>query len=315
MSKPARSQFVITLLTSLQQRHYSPAAWRRFFADSWQQARATARAHPRLVRSWVYVSLLMAVLAAAGIVATWLLEGKSTALQLLPALLICQALQQGDVYVHLGLNWRPDNDCFREQLGLPTTLTLMRGVLANLLLAHLFSGVTPASSLPLGAFLLGILTDTLDGHIARRTHSQTRLGGYLDSEADLALYSSVSLCAWLAGLLPAWVAAVMLLRFVAPLLGAVLSYFVAIRQVDLTHTVWGRSAGIAQAALLITVLAPPAIARVLAPIYLPLLALTLALLVLAPLIEIRKNITHWRAPQQERPRQNSAVSSRGLPER
>jgi phosphatidylglycerophosphate synthase len=305
VSRPTRSQFVLTLLTNLQQSHYSPAAWGRFFTDSWQQARATASAHPQLVRSWARGSSLMIALAAIGVGVLWLLEGPATTLQLLPALLICLALQQGDVYVHLGLNWRPDDDYFRERLGLPTTLTLARGVLANLLLAHLLSGLIPASNFTLGVFLLGIVTDSLDGYIARRARWQTRLGGYLDSEADLYLYSSVSLCATRAGVLPAWVAAVMLLRFAAPLMGAVLSYFVAIRQVDLTHTLLGRAAGVAQAALLITILAPPPIARALAPIHLPLLVSTLALLVLAPLIEIRRNLVLWRASQPERPRQKA----------
>jgi len=176
--------------------------------------------------------------------------------------------------------------------------------MANLLLAHLLSGIIPLPSLTLGVLLLGSVTDIADGQIARQTQWQTRLGGYLDSEADLYFSSSVSLAALLAGLLPAWVAAIMLLRFVIPVIGSLLSYFVAIRQVDLTHTFLGRSAGVAQAAFLITILAPPALAPVSGPLYLPLLLLTLALLVLAPVIEIGSNIIRWRIPEQERQRRN-----------
>jgi len=113
MSENTRSQFVITLLTDLQRRRYSPAAWWRFFADSWRQARTTAQAHPRLRRSWTHVSLLIAALAVAGSSIIWLLEGQTTALRLLPWLLICIVLQQSDVYVHLGLNWRPSDGLFR----------------------------------------------------------------------------------------------------------------------------------------------------------------------------------------------------------
>jgi cardiolipin synthase len=167
--------------------------------------------------------------------------------------------------------------------------------MANLLLAHLFSGVIPSSGFVLGIFLIGCATDMADGLIARLTRWQTRLGGYLDSEADLYLHASVSLCAWLAGAIPGWVAAIMLLRFVVPLVGAVLSYFIAIRQVDLTHTILGRCAGIAQAAFLITVLAPSPLVQLLTPLYLPLLLLTIFLLVLAPLNEIRNNLVLWRA--------------------
>lgn len=303
MSETARNQFVITLLTDLQRQHYSPAAWRRFFADSWRQSRATARAHPQLCRSWAHVSLLIAALAAGGFSIIWLLEGQHTALRLFPALLICLALQQSDVYVHLGLNWRPSDGLFRERLGLPTTLTLARGIIANLLLAHLLSGVIPPTHLTLGVLLIGSATDAADGQIARRTGWQTRLGGYLDSVADLYLSVSTSLSAMLAGFLPAWVTTIILLRFALPVLGAVLSYFVAIRQVNLMHTALGRSAGIAQTLLLIVILLPNTLAPVRSLIYLPLLVLTLALVILTPLLEISRNLILWR--MQKQPRQKS----------
>src|ERR1051326_2934768 len=157
--QPARNQFVIALLTNLRCRRYSPAAWGRFFADSWQQSRATVKAHLRLSCSWVRISLLMAAIATAGFFVIALLEGPAAASHLLPALLLCLALQHGDVYVHLGLNWRPTDGLFRERLGIPTILTLIRGVMANLLLAHLLSGVTPLPSVVLGVFLMGIATD------------------------------------------------------------------------------------------------------------------------------------------------------------
>jgi phosphatidylglycerophosphate synthase len=285
-----RNAFVIALLTDLRRRRYTPAAWGHFLADSWRKSRATARAHPRLSRSWARVSLLMAALAAAGFGLIWLFEGYAAALRLLPALLICLSLQQSDVYVHLGLNWSMLDGRLRERLGLPTTLTLARGLMADFLLAHLLSGVMPQNRFTLGALLLGIATDIADGQIARHSHWQTRLGGYLDSEADLYLYSAATLCALLAGVLPAWIVAILLLRFAVPLIGALFSYFVAIRQVDLTHTILGRGAGAAQALLLMTVLAPEALARIISPMYLPLLLATLALVVLAPAVEITNHL-------------------------
>ncbi|HEY7357885.1 MAG TPA: CDP-alcohol phosphatidyltransferase family protein [Ktedonobacterales bacterium] len=285
-----RNEFVITLLTDLRQRRYSPAAWGRFLADSWRQSRATAQAHSRLSRSWARVSLLLALLAVGVFSLIWLLEGEQTALRLLPALLICLALQQGDVYVHLGLNRSPTDGLLCERLGLPTTLTLVRGLMAGCLLAHLLSGAVPPNSFTLGALLIGTATDIADGRIARRTNWQTRLGGYLDSEADLYLSTSATLCALRAGVLPAWATTILLLRFAIPLIGALFSYFVAIRQVDLTHTVLGRSAGAAQSMLLIAVLAPKVLAPIIAPIYLPLLLVTLALVALAPVVEISKNL-------------------------
>ncbi len=289
-----RNEFVIALLTDLQRRGYSPFAWWRFFADSWRKSRATAHEHPQLSRSWARASLLMMALAATSLSVVWLFEGTLAALRLLPALLICLLLQQGDVYVHLGLNWRPSDGLFREQLGVPTTLTLTRGVMADVLLAHLLSGLVPPPAFTLSIYLSGIATDIADGLIARRTRWQTRLGGYLDGEADFFLSSFATLCALLAGVLPAWVAAIMLLRFAVPLIGALFSYFVAIRQLDFTHTIWGRSAGVAQALFLISVLIPKTLAHAIIPIHLPLLLVTLALLALAPVVEIRKTVIRWR---------------------
>ncbi len=294
VSSTTRNEFVVTLLTELQRGHYTPRAWRRFLADSWRKSWTTARAHSPLARSWLRVSLFMVALAAIGFSTIWLIEGQSTALRLLPTLLACLTLQQGDVFVHLGLNWRPWDGLFRERLGIPTSLTLARGVIANLLLAHLLSGQLPLPGFIISVYLIGIATDIADGQIARRTGWQTRLGGYLDSEADLFLSLSATLCTLLVGLLPTWIALLILLRFALPIAGALLSYFVAIRQVDFSHTFWGRSAGIAQAALLLIVLAPEPLAHLLAPVYLPMLLITPTLLVLAPLTEIRKHLRCWR---------------------
>jgi len=299
VSMAERSEFVVALLTDLQRGHYTPHAWWHFLVDSWRKSQTTAQQHPALTRSWLRSSALVAGLAAAGFSAIWLAEGQRIAWGILPALLICLSLQQGDVYVHLGLNWRLSDGLFRERLGVPTLLTLARGVIANLLLAHLLSGLIPLSGFALAVYMIGLATDIVDGHIARRAGWQTRLGGNLDGEADLFLSSSATLCAWLAGQLPIWLAGAMLARFAIPLIGALLSYFVAIRQVDFSHTAWGRSAGVAQSIFLMIALAPGPLAHILAPAYLPLLLVTLTLLVLAPVIGVRTNLRLWRLQKME----------------
>lgn len=294
MDYPTRNEFVVTLLHNLQRGHYTPIAWWRFFTDAWKKSRLTANEHPDLALSWVYVSIFMSVLTLGCWGAIWHTEGEQIAWHILPALLICLALELGDVYVHLGLQYHPATDAFRERIGIPTTLTLVRGIMANLLLAHLLSGRIPSTSAVLSAYLIGIATDIADGQIARHTSWLTRLGGYLDSEADLFLTISTVLCALLVGVLPIWLALAMLLRFIIPLLGALFSYFVAIRQVDLRHTAWGRNAGIAQAICLVAALAPDAVAHLLTPIVEPLMLLTLALLVLAVITDMKRTFTFWK---------------------
>ena len=290
----ARSEFVAALLNDLRRGHYAPLAWWRFFADAWKKSRATARSHPGLALSCAYISILMSVLTLGCWCTLWYIEGAQVAWHILPALLICLALELGDVYVHLGLNYQPGTGAFYERLGTPTTLTLVRGVMANLLLAHLLSGYLPLASVVLSAYLIGITTDIADGQIARRIGWLTRLGSYLDSEADLFLSISTVLCALLLGVLPVWLALAMLLRFIIPLLGALFSYFVAIRQIDFRHTAWGRSAGVAQAICLLVAFAPGALAHRVSPLSLPLMLLTLALLGLATFIDVKNNLIFWK---------------------
>ena len=296
---PARNAFVIALLNDLQRGHYTPLAWWRFFADAWKKARRTSREHPDLARSWTTISALMSALTLGCWGALWRIEGRHIAVHILPALLICLVLELGDVYVHLGLQYHPGTGSFRKRLGLPTTLTLVRGIMANLLLAHLLSGRIPSTSVVLSAYVIGIATDIADGQIARRSGWLTRLGGYLDSEADLFLSISTVVCALLLGALPIWLALAMLLRFLIPLLGALFSYFVAIRQIDLSHTAWGRSAGVAQAVCLAVLLAPGNLSHVLFPISLPLMLLTLALLGLAAFMDIKKTLVFWEQQKSD----------------
>lgn len=287
----------MALLADLQRDRYTPRAWWRFFADSWRKSRQTAQEHPALARSWARVTLCLALLGLALWGMLWLAEGQPVALRVLPILALCLIVQQSDVYVHLGLNRAPDGR-LRERLGLPTTLTLARGVLAGVLVAHLLHGLAPPPALTLGLYLPGIATDLLDGRLARRAGWLTRLGGYLDGETDLFLYSSVTLCAWLAGRLPGWFVAAMLLRYALLVAGGLLSYFVVIQQVDFSHTIWGRLAGTGQALCLVVALLPGTSGLTLLPLLLVTLVLAV-LAILAPLMGIRKHLRLWQLLKQQ----------------
>jgi phosphatidylglycerophosphate synthase len=288
--------FVVALLIDLQRGRYTPRAWWRFFADAWGQSWQTAQAHPALKHSWRRVTGFILLLGLLGWVVLWLVDGPQRTLRVAPALALCLVVQQSDVFVHLGLNLGPDGRLC-ERLGLPTTLTLVRGVLAELLIAHLLRGLIPLPALTLGVYLLGLATDLVDGPLARRTGRLTRLGGYLDGEADLFLSAAVTLSAWLAGRLPGWFVAAMLLRFVVLIAGALFSYFVTLRQVDFSHTRWGRLAGTGQALCLLVVLLPGAPGQALAPLVLPLLLVTLGLAVLVPMMVLRQHLRFWRSQE------------------
>jgi phosphatidylglycerophosphate synthase len=83
------------------------------------------------------------------------------------------------------------------------------------------------------------LTDLVDGTIARRTRAVSRFGGGLDPVVDGVFVGAVGLGLTLGGMIPAWLAAVALARYLIPAIvgGALL---VAHRQVELRHTLTGQ---------------------------------------------------------------------------
>lgn len=78
-----------------------------------------------------------------------------------------------------------------SRFGLPTWLTLFRIVLLPVMVlvyySHILVDAVPLRFANLGAagiFVLAGITDWLDGHLARRLHSTTRFGAFLDPVAD-----------------------------------------------------------------------------------------------------------------------------------
>lgn len=78
-------------------------------------------------------------------------------------------------------------------LSLPNLLSLFRLVAAPFLLLAARLGL---ENLFLWLFLASLLSDALDGFLARRLGQITSLGGLLDSWGDLALYCATPLAIW-----------------------------------------------------------------------------------------------------------------------
>src|SRR5919206_3628925 len=101
-------------------------------------------------------------------------------------------------------------------MGLANWLTVLRILLIPVFITLLvYRQRGPA----LAVFLAAALTDLLDGYIARRRGSQTRLGAFLDPVADkLLLTSAFVTLTWLK-VIPFWIAAVVVSRDVVLSLG------------------------------------------------------------------------------------------------
>ncbi len=113
----------------------------------------------------------------------------------------------------------------KDRLGLPNGLTLLRILLVPAvcwaILAHvrLIPHGVAASAI---IFVVGF-SYVLDGIIARLTGFETVLGRNLDHLADVLICSGIALAELAAGLMPAWLAALVLLRYLGAGAGGILS--------------------------------------------------------------------------------------------
>jgi phosphatidylglycerophosphate synthase len=286
----SETQFVVDLLTTLRNEKFSPLAWVLFLKQSWEKSRATANANPALKRSWARTTLLIGLLALAASAASFIFEGPVVALHLLPGFLFCIAWQQSDLFWHLGLNRQTGTGKLLPKVGVANNLTWLRGLGASFLLGRLVGGISSPSWLALLVFLSGAITDILDGQIARRTQTQTKLGHIADGEADFYLYLAITFILIQNSVLPLWLGVVMLLRFLLPLFAALVSYFLFAHPLHFGSTTWGKYAGLAQCLYFLVLLAPGQFALLTHVVNLPLLIATLFLLIVAPLAQIIENV-------------------------
>lgn len=216
----------------------------RFLLGSWRVSRATAQAHSALAHSWRRRALWRA--AALPWLAGWL--GCSPSAR---ALWLTYALQQFDLYLHLGLNRPPARAAPYAALPVATECTLVRAYAAAALL-------TPGARVR-RAFALGAATDVLDGYLARRRGEETCLGALLDGEYDAYLLIAAARVARSRGTLHPLAAYLIWLRFGAGLLAGTLAFFALPRPPAPASTRAGKAAGLVQAALLFAALSerPP----------------------------------------------------------
>ncbi|MCX6560452.1 MAG: CDP-diacylglycerol--glycerol-3-phosphate 3-phosphatidyltransferase [Candidatus Aminicenantes bacterium] len=97
----------------------------------------------------------------------------------------------------------------------PNALTTFRILLVPVLMAFLLAGFRGHEWFALGVFWLAMLTDTVDGILARRTNAITELGKLLDPIADKLLITAAFVCLVEAGNVPAWMAVVIIGRELA----------------------------------------------------------------------------------------------------
>ncbi|MFH1640540.1 MAG: CDP-alcohol phosphatidyltransferase family protein, partial [Candidatus Omnitrophota bacterium] len=95
----------------------------------------------------------------------------------------------------------------------------------------------------LGIFFLGVISDAVDGYIARKAKQNTKAGLVLDPLGDKLLLMSAFICLSLirefAIKFPLWVTLIVISRDVIILLGALVIYMVK-QKIDIFPTRWGK---------------------------------------------------------------------------
>jgi len=97
-------------------------------------------------------------------------------------------------------------------MNLPNTITLFRLVLTAVFCAAASAEGVTGYAIALAAFILGAISDWLDGYLARKLDLVTSLGKLLDPLADKILVCSGFVYLSAKGLCPVWVTALIICR-------------------------------------------------------------------------------------------------------
>lgn len=109
----------------------------------------------------------------------------------------------------------------REFWTIPNLLSLLRLVLPVPFALVMFSSIPDAKWWGVGIIALGVLTDKLDGDLARMMHCETAWGRILDPLADKVGVAAIALVLLWLGSVPAWFVILLLARDAIILAGGV----------------------------------------------------------------------------------------------
>jgi len=112
-----------------------------------------------------------------------------------------------------------------QKVSIPNFLSLFRIILVPVTVIFLIDG---SFFKALAVFSLAAITDALDGFLARVLNQRTILGAYLDPLADKALLTSCFVTLSILGVIPGWLAVIVVSRDFIILLGISILFMVSI---------------------------------------------------------------------------------------
>jgi cardiolipin synthase len=267
--------FVEHHLVELRQDRYSAAAWVRYVRKALAFARERALANPAAVRSILSVGLLLFVVTIAGSVALALLGDPALARRIFTWTALGLFPMIGLTLLHVDLIRAPDNTPL-DAIGWPSVISLARVALVP---AFLIAMTGARWRLAFAVFACAIVSDVLDGWVARHFRQETRFGAILDPLVDILCSFWLFVGLWLGGLVPGLLLLFATARMLMLLVGG--SYlYVTHGPVRIHSTVPGKLTGLVLTALvamrLIAVAFPDETGRRLTPIVIDAMGVLLA---------------------------------------
>jgi cardiolipin synthase (CMP-forming) len=104
---------------------------------------------------------------------------------------------------------------------IPNFITIGRLIIVPLVIMMIIQG---SWDVAFGLFVVAGVSDAVDGFLARRFDMRSELGAYLDPMADKALLVSIYLTLAVVGIIPAWVAILVISRDIMIVSAVVLSW-------------------------------------------------------------------------------------------
>ncbi len=127
-------------------------------------------------------------------------------------------------------------------MNIPNFLTALRILLIPLFIIFIIEGVFFRA---LEIFILGALTDAVDGFIARITGQRTIIGLYLDPIADKLFIASSYITLSILNIIPAWLSVIVISRDVFISIG-VLIFFIGSQKIEVGPTVLSKATTVFQ---------------------------------------------------------------------
>lgn len=214
-SERGLSRFAKELIDELAAGGFRGPAWRRFYAKAWERSKRNLRNGPARTRTFLVWAAGGAFVGAGLLTLRWLHpEMPDPPVGHSIGWAVWYAIASVWGVLHLGLADAGGTEAPR--LGVPNGLSFVRLGLAPLVVAIAHDGPVISPD-PVPAILVAtlVISDVLDGQLARALGEVSRLGRMLDPLADVVSLTAISLALYRIGVVDISLLGLVLFRFPA----------------------------------------------------------------------------------------------------